>query len=98
MIKFTAPLPLPGYPGSDLRHRPTYHLLSHALVAFPIQKRGRWATDFSSGSIFLTKKKERKKPDFVAMASKAHVIKREKTALPPSAIIRQDSLPVFYLF
>ena len=62
-----------GFTGSDPRHRPTS---SHAVAAshihkieedwysdnLPQAKRGRLATDVSSGPVFLTnKKKERKK-------------------------------------
>ena len=49
----------PSFTGLDPRCRPTQLLSSHAMVASHIQKRGRLATDVSSGPIFLTYKKSK---------------------------------------
>ena len=50
--------------GLDPGCGPTHHSSSHAVVASHIQNRGKLAQGVSSGPIFLTKKKEKKKMDF----------------------------------
>ena len=50
----------PRFAGSDLGHRSTHHSSSHAVAAFHIQNRGRWAQMLAQGQFSSTKKKERK--------------------------------------
>ena len=47
----------PRFAGSDLGHRSTHHSSSHAVAAFHIQNRGRWAQMLAQGQFSSSKKK-----------------------------------------